>query len=223
MSTTDVVWALGRPTIGTFTRIVAPLRTYGAERVPLHGGVVLALNHFSWIDPPAFGASCPRTIYYMAKIEAHRVPGLGQLIRAFGTFAIRRGESDRDAVRTMRRLVAEGKALGLFVEGTRQRSGVPGEAQPGAAMVAIQEDVPVVAVAIEGTQRWKASHPVPVSVAWGEPMRFDGLPRNAKGYRAASVEIQDEIRKLWDFLVEVHRLGRPKTAVPPSRALAARG
>ena len=84
MSTTDLVWALGRPTIGTFARLVAPLKVYGAERVPRHGGVVLALNHFSWIDPPAFGAACPRTIYYMAKIEAHRVPGLGQLIRASG-------------------------------------------------------------------------------------------------------------------------------------------
>src|SRR5919204_56884 len=77
----------------------------------------------------------------MAKIEAHRVPGLGQLIRAFGTFSVRRGQSDREAVRMMRRIVAEGKALGLFVEGTRQRSGVPGEVKPGAAMVALQEDV----------------------------------------------------------------------------------
>src|SRR5919204_854654 len=76
----------------------------------------------------------------MAKIEAHRVPGLGQLIRAFGTFSVRRGESDREAVRMMRRIVAEGKALGLFVEGTRQKSGIPGEVKPGAAMVAVQED-----------------------------------------------------------------------------------
>ena len=102
---TDLVWALGRPTIGGFTRFVAPLRVYGADRVPREGGVVLALNHFSWLDPPVFGSACPRTIYYMAKIEAHRVPGLGQLIRAFGTFAVRRGESDREAVRLMRRIV----------------------------------------------------------------------------------------------------------------------
>jgi 1-acyl-sn-glycerol-3-phosphate acyltransferase len=215
MSTTDVVWALGRPTIGTFTRIVAPLRTYGAERVPLHGGVVLALNHFSWIDPPAFGASCPRTIYYMAKIEAHRVPGLGQLIRAFGTFAIRRGESDREAVRTMRRLVAEGKALGLFVEGTRQRSGTLGEVKPGAAMVALQEDVPVVCGAIFGTQHWRLGNFHPASIAWGEPRKFEDLPRNAKGYREASAEIQKELRRLFDFLADVHARGRPAVAVPP--------
>ena len=215
MSTTDLVWALGRPTIGTFARLVAPLKVYGAERVPRHGGVVLALNHFSWIDPPAFGAACPRTIYYMAKIEAHRVPGLGQLIRAFGTFAVRRGESDREAVRIMRRLVTEGKALGLFVEGTRQRSGVPGEVKPGAAMVALQEDVPVVPAAIYGTQLWRLGNFQPASVAWGEPVRFDGLTRNAKGYREASAEIQQRIRALYDFLGELHAAGRPAVAVPP--------
>jgi 1-acyl-sn-glycerol-3-phosphate acyltransferase len=215
VSTTDLVWAVGRPTIGGFARAVAPLRVYGADRVPPHGGVVLALNHFSWIDPPAFGVACPRTIYYMAKIEAHRVPGLGQLIRAFGTFAVRRGESDREAVRMMRRIVAEGKALGLFVEGTRQRSGVPGEVKPGAAMVALQEDVPIVTAAIHGTQTWRLGNFAPASIAWGEPLRFDGLPRNAKGYREASAEIEREVRRLYDFLVDLHRLGRPAVAVPP--------
>jgi 1-acyl-sn-glycerol-3-phosphate acyltransferase len=215
VSTTDLVWALGRPTIGTFTRVVAPLRVYGAERVPRQGGVVLAVNHFSWIDPLAFGIACPRTIYYMAKVEAHRVPGLGQLIRAFGTFAVRRGESDREAVRMMRRIVAEGKALGLFVEGTRQLSGVLGEVKPGAAMVALQEDVPVVAAAIYGSQFWRLGNFAPVSVAWGEPMRFEGLPRNAKGYRQASAEIERELHRLFDFLADLHRAGRPAVAAPP--------
>ena len=215
MSTTDLVWAAGRPTIGTFTRIVAPLRSYGADRVPRQGGVVLAFNHFSWIDPPAFGATCPRTIYYMAKSEAHRVPGLGQLIRAFGTFAVRRGESDREAVRMMRRTVAEGKALGLYVEGTRQRGGVLGEVKPGAAMVALQEDVPVVPATIYGSQHWRLGNFAPVSIAWGEPRRFEGLPRNAKGYREASREIERELHKLFDFLADLHALGRPAVAVPP--------
>jgi len=215
VNVTDVVWALGRPTIGGLTRAVAPLRNYGVDRVPRHGGVVLALNHFHWLDPAVFGALSPRTIYYMAKIEAHRVPGLGQLIRAFGTFSVRRGESDREAVRMMRHVVADGRALGLFVEGTRQLAGVPGEVRPGASMVALQEDVPVVVGAIHGTQTWRVGSFAPVSVAWSEPMRFDGLPRNAKGYREASAEIQRELRRLFDFLVEVHELGRPAVVVPP--------
>ena len=216
MTATDLVWGVGRLTIGPVVHLVTPLRVYGKERVPIHGGAVLAVNHFSWLDPAAVGAACPRTIYYMAKSEAHGVPGLGQLIRAFGTFSVRRGESDRDAVRRARQVVRDGKLLGLFVEGTRQRSGVPGEVQAGAAMVAIQEGAPVVPAAIHGSQTWRPGNFHPVSVAWGEPFAFDGLPRNARGYREGSAEIQRRIRRLWEFLVELHELGRPDAAVPPS-------
>jgi 1-acyl-sn-glycerol-3-phosphate acyltransferase len=215
MNRVDAVWAAGQVTIGSLVRVFSRLRVYGAERVPQEGGLVLALNHFSWLDPGAFGAASPRTIYYMAKREAHDVPGLGQLIRAFGTFAVRRGESDREAVRMMRQVVRDGHALGLFVEGTRQRSGAPGEVKSGASMVALQEDVPVVCGAVHGSQDWRPGNFHPVSVVWGSPLRFEGLPRGAKGYREASVEIQREIRRLWEWLVDVHAQGRPRQATLP--------
>jgi 1-acyl-sn-glycerol-3-phosphate acyltransferase len=216
MNRTDLIWKIGRPTIGGAVRLFAPLRVYGAERMPPSGGLVLALNHFSWLDPLAFGEASPRTVYYMAKVEAHKVPALGGLIRSFGAFSVRRGESDREAIRMMRQVVRDGNALGLFVEGTRQLSGRPGEVKPGAAMVTVQEDVPVVCGAIHGSQFWRLGNFHPVSVAWGEPLRFDGLPRSAKGYREASAVIQDELRKLWEFLVEMHELGRPAVATPPA-------
>ena len=212
----DAVWGVGRFTLQPIVKLVVPLRVYGIERVPRNGGVVLAFNHFSWIDPPAFGAACPRTIHYMAKIEAHRVPGLGQLIRAFGTFSVRRGESDREAVRHMRQIVQTGDALGLFVEGTRQRSGVPGEVQPGAAMVAIQEGVPVVPAAIHGSQAWSIGNWQPVSIAWGEPMRSTACRAGGKGYREARRRSSGDLRLLWDWLVELHALGRPRGATPPA-------
>jgi 1-acyl-sn-glycerol-3-phosphate acyltransferase len=216
MNRTDLIWTVGRPTLGAVLRALAPLRVYGSERVPATGGVVLAMNHFSWLDPPAFGAACPRNIRYMAKIELHQVKLIGPFIRSFGAFSVRRGESDRDAVRLMRQCVQDGDALGLFVEGTRQRSGVPGDVQPGAAMVALQERVPIVPAAIHGSQFWKLGNFEPVSVAWGRPLLFDGLPATGKGYREASVEIQREIHGLWRFLVDAHALGRPRHATPPA-------
>ena len=217
MKSADVAWALGRPTIGTLVEVFGRLRVYGAERMPPAGGLVVAANHFSWIDPPALGAASPRTLYFMAKVEAYRVPGLGHLMRSFGAFPVRRGESDREAVRTMRRIVADGNALGLFAEGARQRTGVPGPVQPGAAMVAVTEDVPVVPAAIHGSFEWRPGNFAPVSVAWGEPMRFDGLPRGAKGYREASAEVERELRRLWEWLVRLHAAGRPREATPPAR------
>jgi 1-acyl-sn-glycerol-3-phosphate acyltransferase len=213
----DVAWPFGRWTFGALAALSARLHVYGKERIPRHGGVVLALNHFAWIDVPLFGFACPRTTYFVAKSEAHEIPGLGQFIRLFGSFGVRRGESDREAVRRMREIVRQGNALGVFVEGTRQRAGVLGEVQPGAAMVAIQENVPVVCGAIHGTQDWKLGNFAPASVAWSEPLRFEGLPRGAKGYREASQEIQTEIRRLWEWLRDLHAAGRPRSAVPPTR------
>ena len=215
MNRTDAAWAVGRPTIGAAVDLLTRLRVYGADRVPLTGGLVVAANHFSWVDPPALGAASPRTLYFMAKIEAHGIPGIGPLMRAFGTFAVRRGESDRAAVRTMREIVREGHALGMFAEGTRQRSGVPGTVQPGAAMVAINEDAPVSLAAIHGSQTWRLGNFAPVSIAWAEPMTFEGLPRGGRGYREASVEIERKLRELWEWLVDVHGLGRPGEAAPP--------
>jgi 1-acyl-sn-glycerol-3-phosphate acyltransferase len=217
----DVVWLFGKPLLGFPTAVATRLRSYGAERMPRTGGVVLAINHFSWIDIPCIGWASPRNLYFLAKVEAHLAPGLGQLIRGFGTLSVRRGESDREAVRQMREVVRDGNVLGVFVEGTRQRSGVPGHVQPGAAMVAVQEDVPVVCAAIHGSQNWRLGNFAPVSIAWAEPMRFEGLPRGGKGYREASEQIEAELGRLWAWLRDLHEAGRPRVAVPPSREDAA--
>jgi hypothetical protein len=89
-------------------------------------------------------------------------------------------------------------------------------------MVAIQENVPVVCGAIHGTQNWKLGNFAPASIAWGEPLRFDGFARGGKGYRAASEEIEKEIRRLWEWLRDLPEAGRPRHAVPPRAPLELR-
>lgn len=212
-----VYWAVGKGAIGAITHTFAPLSVYGRDRVPRHGGAVLAMNHFHAIDPACFGVACPRRIVFAAKIEAHRQRGIGPLIRAHGALSIRRGESDRDALRRMRRAVRENHMLGMFIEGTRQRSGVPGEPKAGTAMIAMNEGVPVVPAAVEGTQDWTFGRRHRVAVAFGEPMRFDEYPRNSRGYRQASAEIMEEVVRLWRFLRGVRAQGFPRGS-PPRRS-----
>jgi 1-acyl-sn-glycerol-3-phosphate acyltransferase len=211
----DVVWHTSRLWMGPLVRLATRGRDYGRDRVPRTGGAVLAINHLHWIDVPLVGAFSPRPVDYVAKVEAHRIPLLGRFIRAHGTISVRRGESDRDAVRAMRAAARGGRLLGLFVEGTRQRSGLPGKAQPGAAMVAIQEGVPVVPVGVYGTQFWRVGNFAPCSVAWGHPIDFSGLPKNGRGYREATEVIERTIRHLFDWLADVHAAGRPKDVTPP--------
>ena len=211
----DFAWRTSRLWLTPLTSALCRSRAYGRERVPASGGCVIAVNHLAWVDIPLVGSQSPRNINFVAKVELRGVPGFGAFLAWHGIIAIRRGESDRDAVRLMRRAAAEGRAVGLFVEGTRQRQGRPGRVQPGAAMVAIQEEVPVVPIAVYGTQFWKPGNFAPCSIAIGEPFLFEGLARGGKGYKEASAEIERRLNILFDWLAEVHARGRPEGLTPP--------
>jgi 1-acyl-sn-glycerol-3-phosphate acyltransferase len=215
VSSTEVAWAIGRRTMGWPTRLFVRIRAYGVHRVPATGGLVYAMNHMHWIDIPVIGIVSPRNIDFVAKVEAVRLPGFGRYLRWHGTIAVRRGQSDRDAVRQMKQSAREGRIVGLFVEGTRLKLGRPGPAQPGAAMVALQESVPVIPIAIYGSQFWKPGNFAPVSVAFGEPVRFDGISKNGRGYKEATAEIERRLNVLFDWLADVHARGRPPGLEPP--------
>ncbi|MGZ4110665.1 MAG: lysophospholipid acyltransferase family protein [Actinomycetota bacterium] len=215
MTREDLAWRIGRIYMGLPARLFTRVRAYGLDNVPATGGVVYAINHLHWIDIPIVGAVSPRTVWFVAKAEAANHAALGWFLRLHGAIAIRRGESDRDAVRRMREAARNGNVVGLFVEGSRQRHGRPGSAQPGAAMVALQEDVPVVPVAIYGTQFWKIGNFAPCSVAFGKPLEFAGLPKGGRGYKEATVEIERRINVLFDWLADVHARRRPAGEVPP--------
>jgi 1-acyl-sn-glycerol-3-phosphate acyltransferase len=211
----ELAWRTSTYYLKPLAKIATRARGYGLGRIPLTGGCVFAINHVHWVDIPVVGAVTPRRISFVAKVEALRFHGLGRYIAWYGTIGIRRGESDREAVRQMRAAAREGRALGIFVEGTRQHSGRPGTAQPGAAMIAIQESVPVVPIAVYGTQFWRIGNFAPCSIAVGEPVRYDGLPKGGRGYKEATADIERRIVTLFDWLADVHRRGRPKGLTPP--------
>ena len=215
MKLEDLTWAAGRVYMGWPARLFSRPRAYGLDRIPRTGGLVYAINHLHWIDIPIVGLLSPRNVHFVAKVEAAGYPLVGKFLQAHGTIPIRRGESDREAVRAMRQAAHDGRVVGLFVEGTRMKTGRPGAAQPGAAMVALQESVPVVPVAIYGTQFWKVGNFKPCSVAFGEPIEFEGLPKGGKGYKEATVEIERRINVLFDWLADLHAHGRPAHATPP--------
>jgi 1-acyl-sn-glycerol-3-phosphate acyltransferase len=211
----DTAWKTSRLWLSPLTKALTNAKAYGLDRWPREGGCVLAITHLHWVDIPVVGALSPRNINYVAKTELANVPGFGHFLGWHGIITVRRGQSDRDAVRMMREYARAGRAVGVFVEGTRTTTGEPGEAMPGAAMVAIQESVPVVPIAIYGTPGWKFTHRNDCSIAVGEPFMLEGYPKGGKGYKDATVEIERRIRVLFDWLAEVHADGRPDGLEPP--------
>jgi 1-acyl-sn-glycerol-3-phosphate acyltransferase len=196
-----VAWHFMRLWMPAVIRALAPSAGYGVSRLPKTGGAVLAANHLSAIDPPAIGVYSTRAIRYMTKVELLQLPIAGEFLRMTGTFAVRRGEGDRDSLRVARWLAREGHVVGMFIEGTRQKFGYPGPAHSGAAMVAMQEGVPVVPVGIDAFG-WSLRNRRPFAVAFGEPMDLSGFPRNGRGYKEASGLVEAEILRLWHLAAQ---------------------
>jgi 1-acyl-sn-glycerol-3-phosphate acyltransferase len=182
---------------------------YGTDRIPLEGGAVLAVNHLSAIDPPLVGSFSNRALWYMMKQELLEIPIVGEALTWTGAFPIKRGGQDRDALRYARELVREGHIVGVFVEGTRQRFGYPGEIQTGALTIAMKDRVPVIPCGLESFG-WSRKNKRPCCVVYGEPMAFDGIPANGRGYKEAGELLRLEILRLWRQAAEAVRAGFPE-------------
>jgi 1-acyl-sn-glycerol-3-phosphate acyltransferase len=204
-----VAWWFGRRIVPPIALWLTPSASYGVERVPLAGGVVVAANHFSGIDHPLIGSFSPRNMHFLAKAELLRVPVVGLVLRWLGVFGVRRGEGDREALRHARELVREGEMVCVHVEGTRQRFGHPGPLHPGGLMIAMQERVPVVPLGLD-TFGWSPRNRRRSAVVWGEPIDLGDLPRNRKGYAEAAERVGAEIVRLWRLAAEASAAGLPE-------------
>jgi 1-acyl-sn-glycerol-3-phosphate acyltransferase len=203
------LWPYARHLVAPVTLWLAPSYGYGYERVPATGGGVVAANHLSAIDPPLVGALSPRTIYYMAKAELLAMPLVGDVLMWTGAFPVRRGEGDREALRQAREIARDGHMVGVFVEGTRQKFGYPGQVLPGGMMIAVQEGVPIVPCGVYSFG-WTRKNHLPCAIVWGAPLDLSGLPRSARGYRQAAEIVGTEIRRLWREAGEAVAAGFPE-------------
>ena len=168
-----VYWPM-RWLLKAFILVYFRLRRLGREHVP-EGGVILASNHRSFLDPFAIGACVGRPIYFMAKREAFRNPLVGWILNCMGAFPVRRGESDEESVQTALALLARGEALVMFPEGTRIQSGSLQTPKRGVGRLALQSGAPVVPIAVAGSERaragWKIK-PVKVHLRFGPALTF---------------------------------------------------
>jgi 1-acyl-sn-glycerol-3-phosphate acyltransferase len=170
------------------------------EHVPATGGFVLAANHTSNLDPWPLGVTLyPRQLHFMAKSELWK-PGLRTLLRWAGSFPVRRGEGDLEAIETAVQLCRGGRVMAMFPEGTRRRKGLRKKHQPrphsGTARIALAAGVPIVPAAIRGMDR--LSRLGPLQLLFGPPVPLDDLaglePRAAA--KEATHRVWAEIQRL---------------------------
>ena len=177
-------------------------RSRGLQNVPRQGALVVVANHGSHLDPPLLGHALPRPVSFMAKAELFKVPLLGPLIRSLGAYPVSRGASDREAIRTALSRLEQGWATGVFLDGTRQRSGRVENPQLGAALLAARSGAPLLPVALVNTHRalgpdqiWPRLVPVELRVG---PVIPPPSSRNRAALEATTAACQRAINALLD-------------------------
>ena len=161
------------------------LRVHRSDLVPRSGGLVVAVNHFSSLDPPMMGVSIPREVSFMAKKELFENGAAALLWRGLHAFPVDRSRSDLSAIKEAKRRLDEGRAIGIFIQGTRNDGDA--EALDGAAFLAQRSGVPLQPAAL-----WRVGRTY--HVRFGEPFEVTGRGREAIG--EATEKAMHEIRAL---------------------------
>jgi 1-acyl-sn-glycerol-3-phosphate acyltransferase len=202
-STPRVLWEFIRFVAILIFFVIARVHLRGRYNIPRRGPYIIAANHLSWIDVPMVPAYLPGKVVYMAKEEAFRSK-VGWLVRFLGAFPVRRGEADRQALRTAEELLKKQKALVIFPEGTRSKTRTLAKAHAGLGMIALRSGAPVVPVAIWGSEDVLKKFGAQVTICYGEPVVFK--PKGAKVTREDIEAATEEVmRRIAAMLPERYR------------------
>jgi 1-acyl-sn-glycerol-3-phosphate acyltransferase len=180
---------LFRGTLRALGTLFLAFEVHGEERVPEKGPLIVAANHSRFFDPVFVSMAVPRRVRWMAKKELFTFP-LTRFFYFLGTFPVDRQGGGRAALRTALNMLAEGRALGIFPEGTRRKEGASLEAKSGTAVIAARSGAPVLPV-------FAGTIPGPLArlrgerfrVYVGDPMTVDNTTKGREGHRRAAEEI----------------------------------
>lgn len=183
--------------------LVSRLRVRGLYNVPTSGAFIIASNHLSWTDIPLIVMHLRRRVVYMAKEEYFK-GRLRWLVRFLGSFPVKRGEADRQALRTGEEQLKKGNILVIFPEGTRSRTQMMAQARAGLGLIALRTGVPVVPVAIWGSEKALKKFGTPITISYGQPIIFK--PKSKKITREDIDEATQTImRKISEMLPPEYR------------------
>jgi 1-acyl-sn-glycerol-3-phosphate acyltransferase len=197
-------------------------RSIASDNVPPSGPVILAPNHFSFMDHFFLGAFIRRKVRFMAKSQLFSKP-LVWVYSPGGVFPVRRGARDEEAFITAEKILAEGGCVAMYCEGGRSRTGqLSDKAKRGIGRLALESGAVIVPVAIHGSSKvrnWKKLQFPKVTVQYGEPFRYERVAEPTREQQqAAADDIFSEIKAVYAGLDEHGRAGaRAKARVGRTR------
>jgi 1-acyl-sn-glycerol-3-phosphate acyltransferase len=186
-------------------------RSIASDNVPPSGPVILAPNHFSFMDHFFIGAFIRRKVRFMAKSQLFSRPFVW-IYSPGGVFPVRRGARDDEAFITAEKILADGGCVAMYCEGGRSRTGKLSERpKRGIGRLALESGAVIVPVAIHGSSKvrnWKKLQFPKVTVQYGEPFRYERVEApDREQQQAVAEEIFAGIKQLYAGLDELGRAG----------------
>jgi 1-acyl-sn-glycerol-3-phosphate acyltransferase len=187
----DWVYDLVRVVLTPYLLLFHRARCIDSHNIPADGPVIIAPNHFSFLDHFFVAVYLRRKVHFMAKSQLFQRP-MQFIFTHGGVFPVRRGHHDEEAFKTAHAVLARGDIVVMYAEAGRSRSGELGKPRHGIGRLALESGAPVVPTAIAGTERarnWKRLQFPKVTVQFGEPIRFEQVPEPAKEQAQAASEL----------------------------------
>ena len=194
-----MLYKICRDILYGFLKLLYGFQVVGAEHLPKKGPVIVVGNHTNLIDPIVVGCSLrQRQVCFMAKEELFRIPLFGGLLRRLGAFPVKRGQSDRGAFRAALAVLAAGKVLGMFPEGTRYKDGKIHPLRPGAALLAVESGAVILPVVFTGTCRLALFRFPRIRAYVGLPFKLKGSAPKKELARVGTNQIFAALTELWE-------------------------
>jgi 1-acyl-sn-glycerol-3-phosphate acyltransferase len=193
------LWKCAQVIAQILTRLLFGLEVYGRRNIPEQGGVLIASNHQSYVDPVVLAAFLKRPLNFVGKSELFSNPFGAWAMRRLNAFPLRQGKGDIGALKETIRRLREGHMLNIFPEGERSVDGEIHTFQKGVALIVRRAGVPVIPAVIVGAydawpiHRWMWRM-APIRVRFGPPLQLDGLQSDEE----ITLAIERAVRRMFE-------------------------